>query len=258
MDEFLGQLERSCVPSPQAFQYACVYSAIPLAICLFVGLLAPGFLPPPPPSWSAEQTVNYYRDHEKGIQAGAALLVCCSFFYLAFTVAISNQLQRIPNLHYTAKALQLVAGGISSTTFLWAGLILALADYRLERNIETTQLLNDLFWFFLVMGTPHLVAQYFAFGYSIFVDNSPKPQFPKAMGILNMITSVLFLPPAVAVHIVKTGPMAWDGAVSFWLPLVVWAIQMVLDFFFLVRGMSLSAERDTSVEVAIVGTCSRD
>ncbi|KAI0849532.1 membrane protein [Daldinia vernicosa] len=254
MHKFLGQLEWPRVPNPRALQYACVYSAIPLGICSFAGLLASGFFPPPPPSWSAEQTVNHYRDHEKGIQAGAALLVWCSFFYLAFTVAISNQLQRIPNLHYIVKALQLVAGGVSSTLFLWAGLVLGLANYRIERNAETTQVLNDLFWFLLVMATPTFVAQYFAFGYSIFVDNSPRRPFPKAMGVSNMITSILFLPPAVSVHIVKTGPMAWDGAVSFWLPLVVWGIQMVLDFICLVRAISLSAETDTSEEVAIMET----
>ncbi|KAK9415727.1 hypothetical protein SUNI508_10205 [Seiridium unicorne] len=249
MDIFFGQSEGSPAQYPRAFQYACVYSTIPLAICSFAGLLAPGFLPPMSPSWSAEQTVDYYRGHEKRIQAGAALLVWCSLFYLGLTVAISNQLQRISNLHYAVKALQLLSGGVSSIMFLFAGLILGLANYRLERSAEITQVLNDLFWFLLVMATPTFVAQYFAFGYGIFVDDSPKRNFPRAMGISNMITAILFLPPGVCVHIFKTGPLAWDGAVSFWLPLVVWGIQMALDFVCLVRALSISDHVGTGEDV---------
>lgn len=255
MHKSFAHLEWPRVPNSRAFQYACVYSVIPLGICLLGGPLASGFLPPPPPSWSAEQTVNHYRDHEKGIQAGAVLMVWSSFFYLTFTVAMSNHLQRIPNLHYAVKALQLVAGGVSSTFLLWTGLILALANYRLERDAETTQVLNDLFWFVVVMATPTFAAQYFAFGYGIFVDNSPKRQFPKAMGISNMITAILFIPPGVAAHIVKTGPMAWNGAVCFWLPLAVLCIQMGLDSICLVRAISLSTETDASEEVTIMETC---
>lgn len=256
----LTRLGRPSAPHSRAFQYACIYSAVPLVACSLAGLLAPGFLPPLPPSWSAEQVANHYRDHERGVQAGAALLVWGSFFYLAFSVALFNQMQRIPNLHYAVKALQLVAGAVSATFFLWAGLIMALANYRLERNVETTQVLNDLLWFLLVMATPTFVAQYLVFAYSIFVDDSAKQNFPKWMGILNMITAVLFFPPAVAVHVVKTGPLAWDGAVSFWLPLVVWGIQLVLDFVCLLRAQLPSAAMDTNSEEAVnmETSCSRN
>ncbi|KAI1453532.1 membrane protein [Annulohypoxylon moriforme] len=223
---------------PRTFQYACIYSSIPLGLCSLAGLLAPGFLPPPSPSLSAEEIVSHYRHHEKGVLASAALLVWSSFFYLAFTIAISNQLQHIPNVHYTIKTLQLMAGLVSSITFLGMGLLLALAAYRLERNVEITQLLNDLFWLIFDMGAvPSYFAQYFAFGCSIMVDNNPKHPFPKAMGVSNIITAILFVPGSLAVHIVKTGPMAWDGAVSFWLPLVAWCIQVGIDIIYLTLAM---------------------
>ncbi|KAI0891004.1 membrane protein [Annulohypoxylon nitens] len=251
MNKFLGNPERSRASDSQFFQYACIYSAIPLGICTLGGLLAPMFFPPLSPSLTAEETVQYYRDHEKGIQAGAVLLQWASVFYLAFTIAISNQLQRIPNLHYTVKALQVVAGGLSSLCFLFIGIVLALASYRLKRNVEITQALNDLFWFLTVMASPPFIAQYFAFGYAILTDNSTRPQFPKLAGVLNMIVCVLFIPQSVSVHLVKTGPVAWDGVVSFWIPLVLWDLSLALDFICLIRAMSLSIKTHVSEEVVI-------
>jgi hypothetical protein len=240
----LAEFRTTC---PRSFQFTCACSTILLVAFFFVGIVAARFLPPLPPSWSAEQTVNYYHHHQKGIQAAATLIGISSAFYLTMTVAISAQMQRIPNLHYSACALQLAAGTASSVIIVLSGLVLAVATYRLERYAEITQTLNDFFWILIVMGGYTFVAQYSALAYGIIVDNGATPVFPKTMAITNILASIIFLPGIVAVHTVKTGPLAWNGIIAFWIPAVVWGILIVFDAFCLIQATF--TEIDTREEV---------
>ncbi|KAH6871217.1 membrane protein [Thelonectria olida] len=216
MESFFNTLARSPMLSPRNFQYACAISGILCSLTFLLGFVASGFLPPTKPSWSAERTVQHYRDHEKGIQGGSALLVISGMFYLPLTAAISAQMRRIPNLHYVVSTLQLASGAAGIFTFMMPGMILAVANYSLDRPVEITKALNELFWITALMPWPTFMAQNFAFAYAIIIDSRPTPLFPKPIALLNIVVPVLFV-PGIAIHCVKTGPLAWNGGWTFWL-----------------------------------------
>ncbi|PNY19956.1 Uncharacterized protein TCAP_07432 [Tolypocladium capitatum] len=242
MNDFLNRCGRSPILSPRNFQYACAFSGILVLIITIVAFAASGFLPPPPPSWDAEQVAEHYREHETGIQAGAALLAISGMSYLAFTAAISAQMRRIPNLPHAASALQLASGAACAGIFEMVGLILAATNYRLERPAEITQALNDLFWFMAVLSWPIFMAQGFALAYAILIDCRPKPPFPKPIAIVSIVVPILYV-PGIAVHCTKTGPLAWSGVLSFWIPLCAFGVQTVIDSICLLRAVFTEAER---------------
>ncbi|KAM4066543.1 putative integral membrane protein [Hirsutella rhossiliensis] len=223
--------------SPRNFQFTCAVGGILGLVLALVAFIVSGFLPPISPLLDAEQTARHYRNHEKGIQAGAALIVVSGMFYILLTVAISAQMQCIPNLHYAVSALQLALGTAGGFAFLLPGLMLAVANYRLDRPVEITQTLNDMFWITFLLPWPTFMAQSFTIAYAIIIDSRPKPLFPKPTAILNIVAPFIYV-LAAAVHCVKTGPMAWNGAVAFWIPLVAFGCQVVIDSICLIRALS--------------------
>lgn len=241
VNNLVSRWGQSPIVSPRNFQYACAINGILVLVFTLVALAASGFLPPLTPSWDAEQTVHHYHEHEMGIQAGAALLAISGMSYLAFTAAISSQMRRIPNLPYAAGALQLVSGAVGAVFFLMSGLILAVANYRLDRSAEITQALNDLFWFIIVMTWPAFMAQSLALAYAVIIDCRPKPLFPKPIAVVNIIVSILYV-PGISVHCFTTGPLAWNGSVSFWIPICAFGAQTIIDSICLVRAVSTDTE----------------
>ncbi|EXJ89976.1 hypothetical protein A1O3_03043 [Capronia epimyces CBS 606.96] len=241
MNELFNRWGRSSAMSPRNFQYACAGSGILCSIFFLVSFAASGFLPPVKPYWDAERLVKHYRDHEHGIQAGAALLVLSGMFYLPLTAAISAQMRRIPNLHYVVSALQLASGAAGIFTIILPGVILAVTNYRLDRPVEITQALNDLFWITAFLPWPTFMIQNFAFAYAIIIDSRPRPLFPKSIAILNIVVPILYV-PSIAMHCVKTGPLAWNGGTTFWMEGVIFCGQLIIDSVCLMRAVYSETE----------------
>jgi hypothetical protein len=158
-ETYLGRVGASPKLSARNFQYACAACGVLCSFFFFFTFVACGFLPPPGPYWTAEETVAHYKKHLKGIHTGSALMLISGMFYLPLTACISGQMRRIPNLHYVVSAVQLASGAAGIFTFMMPAMILAAAAYRVDRPIEITQALNELFWITALMPWPTFMAQ---------------------------------------------------------------------------------------------------
>lgn len=209
----------------------------PLAIlAFFIGLPGSGFLPPIRPRTSPEHVVEHYRNHESGIQALVALMSFVGFFYPLYTAAISGQLSRIPGVPKTVIYTQLIGGCLGGLFLTLPAYLFATTVYRLDRPPELTQLLNDLSWIFFAMPFPSLLAQDLAFSYAILIDPSPNPLFPKWLAWATTALTATFY-PALGVHCVRGGPLAWNGALGFWVAGIGGGLQNVMMAFFVARAV---------------------
>lgn len=240
VDHQFERIRMSRWMTPRYFQYYCVVSGVLCSLLFLIAFAASGFIPPPKAHWSAEHIVQHYRDHEHGVQAGSAILVCSGMFYLPLVTAISAQMRRIPNLPYAVSALQLASGAAGIFTFIMPGIILGATNYRLDRPVEITYAMNELFWMTALMPWPTFMAQNFAFSFSILYDSRPKPLFPKYICFVNIITPILFM-PAIAIHTATRGPLAWSGALTFWVPGSTFCLQVVIDSLCLLRAIRIEA-----------------
>lgn len=237
----LTRLGRSSAFGYKTFQYACASCGILTLLAYFLGIIASDFLPPIAPTRSAESTRQHYVDHETGVRFGAILIMASGFFYLPYTAIISAQMNRMPHIPYLVSALQLGAGASGVFALVLPGCILALIPYRLERNVEITQMLNDFFWFVALMPWPTYMAQNWALSYAILTDRSAKPLFPKYIAIVNILTPIFYL-PASFLHFAKRGPIAWNGALSWWVVAAVFFIEVFLDSICLIRAIRHDTE----------------
>lgn len=222
-------------------------SGIITLVLFFIPFATSGWLPPMKPYLGAEQVAAHYRKHEAGTKAGVCLMALSSAFYAVYTAAISTQMKRIPRITHLLLSIQLCAGAFACLTFLLPSMTFAVTTFRLDRPPEITQALNDLSWIYLVAPWQPFLPQNFAFAYAIFLDDRPNPLFPYWLGWVNIIATILFM-PASGLHMVRTGPMAWNGAVSFWLAGASFAIQYILNTIYLWRAFERRSYEHMSEE----------
>jgi hypothetical protein len=191
--------------------------------------------------WTAEEVLQHYYRHHYGIQAGAILLILCGVFFLPLTAGIFAQMRHIPKVPTAVPALQLAAGAGGLFTFMMPGIILAATNFRLDRPIDITQALNDLFWLSAMMPWQLLILQSLTVAYAIIIDIRRTPLYPKSMAYINIIASITYILP-VAVHCFATGPMAWHGIIGFWIPSVAFILQILADSLCLARAAYLESD----------------
>jgi len=208
---------------------------------LAIALAAPVFLPPIPPSWDADRTVQHYREHKKGIQASAACLLISGAAYSAGTAFISDELMHIPNLPRSAAMVQQTSGVGLGIFIQICGVILSTAAYRLDRSPEITQALNDLFWFMFLLPAPAFALQLFPIAWAALVDTRPKPYFPKYLAVVIILWIVISI-PTLAMHVVYDGPLAWNGALNFWTVLGLLVVAEGIEWACIWRAISSQSE----------------
>lgn len=205
---------------------------LPAALILWIGgfLLFPGFNPPMSPTMPADQVAAFYRDpaHLPEIRYSMIVFnwfgVCLVPILALIMVQMRRMAHRTPIFSYAM--LGCAAGG--PTLFLVANVCWLLAAFRPERTAELTQLLNDLAWITFTILVPFLIGQSVILALAIFFDDQPRPVFGRWVAYFNLVVAAVLV-PAAFVGVTLTGPLAWDGFLSFWVKNVaigVWILVM--------------------------------
>ncbi|RDA88993.1 hypothetical protein CP532_0623 [Ophiocordyceps camponoti-leonardi (nom. inval.)] len=156
---------------------------------------------------------------------------------MVLVAIVGSHMRQIPNLNDAVVILQVSCGVVMAYGMLiLPGVTLAVITYRLERPAEITQALNDFFWFSFMLPWPTFVLQCLALAYAILQDTRPRPVFPKAAAYINIVAP-LFLIPSFGMHFVKDGPLAWNGAITFWVAIFAFGLPVVGDILCLTRAV---------------------
>ena len=163
-------------------------------------------------------------------------------FLLVFQAALIAQIGRIergrPKV-WTYAALMAGAGNVVSFTFplmFWTA-----ALFRAERPPEILALANDMAWLpFLGMVSP-FVPRPFCVAIAGLSDEAADPVFPRWVAHFNIAIAALMIPSAFSL-LCKTGPLAWDGSLSFTLRLGTYAVYVAVMFLVLLRVVSRQHE----------------
>lgn len=204
---------------------------LPFLVLIWVSafVLFPGFAPPMSPAMSADEVAAFYRDPGNVARIRYSMILfnwfCVALIPILILIVmqIRRMAHRTPIFSYAV--LGCAAGG--PTLFLIANLCWLLAAYRPDRPAELTQLLNDLAWITFTTQVPYLIAQSVLVALAVYFDDQPRPVFPRWVGHVNVALAVALVPAAFAA-LVFEGPLAWDGALSFWLKNIAIAVWIVV------------------------------
>jgi hypothetical protein len=214
-------------------------TAIIWIACFF---LFPGFTPPLSPTMSAEQVAAFYRDPENLPRIRYSMILFNWFgvglipILILIVMQIRRMAHRTPIFAYAM--LSCVAGG--PALFLVANVCWLLAAFRPERRPELTQMFNDFAWITFTTLVPFLIAQSVILALAIYLDDQSRPIFNRWVAHFNLLVAAALV-PAAFVGLALSGPLAWDGALSFWLKntaIAVWIVVMGV-----VLGQAVHRER---------------
>lgn len=219
-----------------------IWCGIASAVLIFIAL-GPlmHFIPPPSPAASAAEIGAFYREHSLGIRIGGIIMLATSALFIPFYAVLSAHLQRMePFGSPLAKSQLMIAAmalfvPIAITAVAWM-----VAAYRVERSDEMIQMLNDFGW--MLFFTPVIAGllQVFVIAAAILADTSAEPRFPRWFAYYSIWIGILFLPAGV-LPLFKTGFLAWDGLLAFWLGITAFGIWFIPMAVLLLKANSREA-----------------
>jgi hypothetical protein len=186
---------------------------------VFVVLSLVGFIvfPTPPDLNSpAQDWASYFLGHHDGVRASIVLLAVAMFFFIWFLGTLTSVLRiatgtpRLPSIAF--------AGGILGAACLLVGLSAeAVAAFR-PQGVDPliTRAMNDIFVMVGVAAIPAFVAFFAATAVVILRTGA----FPAWVGWLLVIAAAV-QPLTFGALFTKSGAFAGDGALGFFVPLIV-------------------------------------
>lgn len=219
--------QRTFDPEPEpgemfgrAMETLCALGGVIFAVLFGVGfVLLAHFVPPLSPAHSAEQTLQIYRDHTNSIRTGLLLCYVGTMCYLMFGSGIVGQTRKIKDVPSTITYLQVSSYAAASLLIILPLTTWLTVAFRPDSwSPESAQLLNDFGWITFVIGFPPFVTWVVSTGVAILCDRSSTPLYPRWSGFLSIFMGFLQM-TAVLLAYFKTGLFAWDGLLSWWIPM---------------------------------------
>lgn len=204
---------------------------------LLAFLLFPGFFPPMPASWSAVRVAQFYTQHTDRIRASMIIFNVCAIMLIPFFTVIVHQLKRMATDTQVLAYCYLSAVVSGATLLAIADLFWLIAAFRPERDPNITQMLNDFAWIVFTAPVGMIIGQCLCIAIAVWLDKHETPIFPKWVAPFCIVISALMAPAAGAAAM-RTGPLAWNGFISFWLRIASYGTFLVVMFFVLRRAIA--------------------
>jgi hypothetical protein len=201
-----------------------------ILVVLIGWMVMAGFLPPPSPSLSAEQAAAVWQHQTNLKRLGLILCVWGGTLYVTFTMAVMFALRHNERDGGILAKAQAALGVFGTVYFTLNFFILSMTPYRVETNPSSIEPLHDLGFAMTFAPVAPFTFQYLLIALAILQDRSPAPVFPRWTGYVNIMCGLLLV-PASLIPMFKTGPLAWNGLFSFWIPVVeftAWFFVMFL------------------------------
>jgi hypothetical protein len=211
-------------PVSRRTEHRLAWTGVPFLLLFGVGLMPVAHLvPPPSPHHSASAIAHLYRAHTTAIRIGLLLVFIGSIFLPMYAGAIVACTRRIEGASPALRYVQVASIGAALIVIDFAVIVWWVAAFRpFARSPESLLLLNDLGWMIFVIGFPPYVAWAISVGWAILSDRTGSPVYPRWSGYLSVLVGFIQVPP-VLLAFFKTGPFAWNGLLSWWVP--------AIDFF---------------------------
>jgi hypothetical protein len=238
-------------------QSVSLWLAVVFGAFLLVGfILFPGFFPPMSPGMSAASVAAFYARHTTMIRTSMIIFNLCGVMLLPFFMVIVYQMKRMATPTQVLAYCYLSAAATGATLFAIADLFWLIAAFRPDRDPQLILLLNDLAWITFTAPVGMIIAQNLCLGLAVLLDDQPRPIFPRWVAYLSFGIA-LVMAPSVCAAVVQSGPLAWNGLVSFWLRITAYAAFLIVMFFVLQSAIRrerterpVSAVTSSSVDVA--------
>ncbi len=233
-------------------QRLCTWAAPACTAIFFLGFAISGYLVPPHPSASAEQTARFYLENTNAIRAGLVLMCFAGPLWIIWSAVMSVQMMRIEGRFAPLALAQLGMGACACIEFIMPVYFWLTASYR-NRSPEIQQTLNDMGWLPFDGFVWTIIFQNLLIGIAVLMDKRATPIFPRWYGYLSVWVALLYIPSGFNVFF-KSGPIAWNGIISWWVLLAAIFGWLMVTTYLLLAAI----KRQETEAIAASGTASDD
>ena len=208
-----------------------------MALFVLAYVLFPVFAPPLSPTMTPQEVAAFFKEYNTGILGVVILVNLIAGSLVPLFAVAAVQMSRIRTSSSVFTYAYVICVGVGTTAFILADYCWGVAAFRPDRDPELISLLNDMAWFFFIAPVGTIVVQNLCLAVSTYLDDRSDPIFPRWFAHFNVIVAVLLIPSAFSI-LFTSGPLAWDGGVSFTLRIVVLATYVVVMFVVLLRTVN--------------------
>lgn len=205
-----------------------------ILMVIFWGIISTNVPFPPDPASTPVQMAARYLGNLTGIRVGFIVSAVLLGLYMPWTCVLSKQMARIEGSSRTLTYLQLIGGAltvmvVSISAFFWCN-----AAMRPERSPELILLLTDMGW--LTNDLLYVCTQMQMWAVAILglLDKSKTPLFPKWVNWFSIWAAISFFPASFTAVFI-TGPFAYNGILSFYIPYAAWFFWVPILSFYMLR-----------------------
>ncbi|MUL65883.1 hypothetical protein BOO86_15515 [Mycobacterium sp. CBMA 234] len=225
-----------------------------LKFCAYTGLAFAFFWPfaatvvanfqyilPPSAADPAVRVVAEYLANTTRIRIATVIFIFSSILYTTWSVSIIQMVRRRERQWPILFNIMMIAVACEGVVVMFIGFFFGAAAWRPgETSPAVTQAFNDLGWLgVLFTGAPFALFQ-LALAATTLMDNSARPPFPRWSAYLNIFAS-FFMCEASLLLFFKTGPFSQDGALVFYVPMIVFFVWIITFSILTVRAINAEA-----------------
>jgi hypothetical protein len=195
---------------------------------IFWGYYGHNIPPGAAPSLSATDLAAFYTQNHGSILFGECMAALVAILWVPWTAQLTVTLWRIEGKSPVLTIIQLIGGVLTAWVLVFCPAIWATAAFRTDIDPQILRSLNDLGFILFNLTYMGTTLQAVASGIVGLADKSAQPAFPRVVSYWAIFTGVSFL-PITFMPFFKSGPLAWDGAVTFWAlfgTYFVWCVTM--------------------------------
>lgn len=224
---------------PKIDQWICWWT-IPIFYTIFglIFVVLTRVMPPPRPDITQDQIVDFFHNNATTIRIGFALLM----FFIGFTgvanglIALQIKRMSVSPVFAYGYIASLVVGAVPGC--LMAAFSFLAAAFRPDRDPHIIAMLYDLALLSFVGSLGCFCTQNMVLALAIFLDkNDVLPKWLAYMSIWMIVTELLAGP----VFIFTSGPLAWNGSISFYIGtavFVAWEMAIIYLLFMTIKRQS--------------------
>jgi hypothetical protein len=215
-----------------------------------------GFIPPPSPALSAREIADRYAQNQFSMILGSATILCSFTLYSTWVVPITVMIRRMEKGTPVLTIASIVNNGLCAVIVFVIPIVWTVTAYRAGTvPAEITQYSNDIAWFIWVFTFPPFSMWMLIIATAIFMGPKRAPVYPRWLAYYNIATAI-FIAPTGLVGFFKSGPLAYNGVIAFWIDATIfflWMITMTVMTFRTIGAQErLQSTSETNLSAAPV------
>jgi hypothetical protein len=219
-------------------------------IFLFAVFVLWGFvarnMPPFPPSATPEEVKAHFIELRLPLLIALSVCVTMTAFYMAWSVAVARLMERIEGPGGLLSKLEMMGGTITcAPVMVTLAIWLAAAHEAQYLDAGVVHLLYWMGWLLFDLAYFVTSLQIAAISIVFMRDKRAKKLVPDAVSWWGWVTFASFFAVS-AIPFVTTGPLAFNGVISFWIAFFTWFIWIPSLSYFIIKAIDRIKAEDAA------------